>query len=148
SFPWIGLAIKAAELQGIRAGRSFLQKMQINFFLKNQDIVDQSVLIRCANEANIDVHEFKKDLFSEAAKKAFQCDLKIKKEMGVEETPSIVVFNQDVEDHGIKISGIHCYHVYLQVLQEMLQYKPIPAVKPPLKDFLAFYNVVSNKDIS
>src|SRR5699024_9543342 len=90
----------------------------------------------------------KKDLFSEAAKKAFQCDLKIKKEMGVEETPSIVVFNQDVEDHGIKISGIHCYHVYLQVLQEMLQYKPIPAVKLPLKDFLAFYNVVSNKDIS
>lgn len=148
SFPWVGLAIKAAELQGNNAGRAFLRKIQVNFFLKNKDISDNAVLTHCATEANLDVQEFKKDIFSEAAKKAFQCDLKLKKEMDVEDTPTIVFFNHMTEDQGIKISGIHSYHIYVQIFSEMLQYRPIPAVKPPLKDFLAFYNIVSSQDVS
>lgn len=148
SFPWVGLAIKAAELQGNNAGRTFLRKLQVKYFIKNKDISDKSVLIDCATESKLDVQEFKNDLFSESAKRAFQCDLKLKKEMDVDETPTIVFFNQDIEDHGIKISGIHPYKIYVQILSEMLQQEPVPADKPPLEDFLAYFNVVSTEDVS
>ncbi|HLQ72621.1 MAG TPA: DsbA family protein [Bacillota bacterium] len=148
SFPWIGLAIKAAELQGINAGRTFLRKLQVYFFLKNKNIADKSVLIQCAEESDLDVHEFEKDLFSHYAKKAFQCDLKLKKEMDVTETPTVVIFNHLNEEHGIKIPGRHTYDIYKHVLHEVLQYEPLPAVKPPIRDFLSFYDVVSTKDVS
>jgi|SRR5690625_682723 len=148
SFPWIGLAIKAAELQGINAGRTFLRRLQVYFFLKDKDISDKNVLIQCAEESNLDVHEFEKDLFSHYAKKAFQCDLKLKKEMDVHETPTVVFFNHSNENHGIKIPGVHAYEIYMQVLHEVMQYQPLPAVKPPIRDFLSFYDVVSTKDVA
>ena len=77
SYPWIAsLAIKAAELQGKKAGMVFLRKLQENLFLKKQNISDGDVLLQCAKEAKLDVEEFERDLFSGSAKKAYQCDLK------------------------------------------------------------------------
>src|SRR5699024_696275 len=147
-FPWVALAIKAAELQGRSAGRTFLRNLQVNFFLKNKDVSSKSILIECAKESKLDLHEFKNDIFSNIAKKAFQCDLSIKKEMEVENTPTIVLFNQVTEDHGIKIHGIHPYSIYKDILKNMLSadYKPVEV--PPLEDFLAYYKVVANREIA
>lgn len=149
SFPWIAsLAIKAAELQGKKAGRVYLRKMQENLFLKKQNISDEKVLFRCAEESNLDMQEFKRDLYSASAKKAFQCDLKLTQEMDVDYIPTIVFFNQLIEEQGIKISGLYPYDIYVLVLKEILQKDPIPSEKPPLEDFMAFYEVVGNKEIS
>ncbi|MCM3399208.1 DsbA family protein [Oceanobacillus profundus] len=149
SYPWIAsLAIKAAELQGKKAGMVFLRKLQENLFLKKQNISDGDVLLQCAKEAKLDVEEFERDLFSGSAKKAYQCDLKLTREMEVDYIPTIVFFNQVVEEEGIKISGLYPYEIYELVLKEMLQRTPIPSVKPPLETFLEYYEVVGTKEIS
>ncbi|WP_373895700.1 ClpXP adapter SpxH family protein [Virgibacillus natechei] len=149
SFPWVAsLAIKAAELQGKKRGRIFLRRVQENLFLKKQNISEEDVLIQCAKEAKLDISEFQEDLYSESAKKALQLDLKLTREMEVDYIPTIVFFNESIEQEGIKISGLYPYDIYVLVLAEMLQKEPIPSEKPPLEDFLSFYGVVGNKEIS
>ncbi|GGB40242.1 UPF0413 protein YjbH [Lentibacillus populi] len=142
------LAIKAAELQGKKAGRIFLRKVQENLFLMKRNISDEDVLLTCAKEANLDLDEFKNDLYSSSAKKAFQGDLKLTQEMQVDYIPTIVFFNQVIEQHGIKISGLYPYDIYVRVLKQMLQKDPQPAEKPPLEEFLADFEVVGNKEVS
>ncbi|WP_246202553.1 ClpXP adapter SpxH family protein [Virgibacillus doumboii] len=149
SSPWIAsLAIKAAELQGKKAGRLFLRKVQENLFLKKHDISDEDVLIQCAEDSRLDVEEFENDLYSSSAKKAFQADLKLTKEMEVDYIPTMVFFNQKAEEQGIKISGLYPYDIYVQVLKQILQKNPVPSSKPPLESFLQYYGVVGNKEIS
>lgn len=149
SFPWkASLAIKAAELQGKKAGRVFLRKVQEYLFLGKQNISDKNVLLQCAADAKLDIAEFKNDIYSASAKKALQCDLKLTMEMEVDYIPTIVFFNQDAEEQGIKISGLYPYEIYVRVLMEILQKNPIPSEKPPLENFLAFYGIVGNKEIS
>ncbi|ALX50580.1 ClpXP adapter SpxH family protein [Lentibacillus amyloliquefaciens] len=149
SSPWFAsLAIKAAELQGKRAGKSFLRKVQENAFLGKQNISSMSVLMKCAREARLDVEEFEDDLFSSTAKKAFQSDLKLTREMEVDCIPSIVFFNQHTDGQGIKISGLYPYDIYVQILQQILQKDPVPSSKPPLEHFMKYYQVVGTKEVA
>src|SRR5699024_5634085 len=147
-FPSVSLAIKAAELQGKNAGRNFLRKVQENFFLKEENIADITVLMNCAEAAKLDMTEFKNDLYSVSAQKAFQCDLKITHEMDVHDTPTMVIFSQFVEDQGVKVIGLKPYDIYVLILKKMLQKDPLPSQKPPIEDFLAYYQIVDNKELA
>lgn len=144
----ISIAIKAAELQGKKYGNRYLRKLQEFHFLKNKNISDQAVLLECAKAANIDCQEFLNDINSNVAAKAFQCDLKITTEMDIKETPSLVFFNQNIEDEGIKISGLYTYDIYLSILSEMMPTLPQPAQLPDIEYFVRFYNVVATKEIA
>ncbi|APC47520.1 ClpXP adapter SpxH family protein [Virgibacillus halodenitrificans] len=149
SSPWIAsLAVKAAELQGKKAGKVFLRRIQENAFLNKLNISEKDVLLQCAEEANLDVNEFENDLYSASAKKAFQCDLKLTQEMEVDYIPTIVFFNQMSDDQGIKISGLYPYDIYVRVLKEILQKSPIPSEKPPLEDFVAMYGSIATKEVA
>jgi predicted DsbA family dithiol-disulfide isomerase len=149
SSPWMAsLAIKAAELQGKKAGKVFLRKIQENAFLYKQNISDEKVLLNCAKDANLDVSEFENDLFSASAKKAFQCDLKLTQEMEIDYIPSIVFFNQSIEEQGIKVSGLYPYEIYVDILEEILKRPIIPSEKPPLEGFLYYYDVVGTNEIA
>jgi len=150
SLPWVAsLAIKAAGLQGKKAGRIFLRRVQEQAFLHKQNISDEEILSECAREANLDVPEFKNDLYSVSARKALQCDLKLTNEMDVDVFPSLVFFNQPADHQdGIKISGLHPYHIYVLVLKEILQMDPLPSANPPLEEFLSFYKVVGTNEIA
>lgn len=147
-FPSISLAVKAAELQGKNAGRTFLRKVQENYFLKKQNVFDITVLIHCAEESKLDVQEFENDLSSISAKNAIQSDLNLTNEMDVMDTPTIVFFNEQIEEQGIKISGLNSYETYVLILKKMLQKDPIPSQKPPLEDFLTFHGVAAHREIS
>lgn len=147
--PWLAsLAIKAAELQGKRAGKNFLNRLQESLFLEKKNICNLETLLECASEANIDMQEFEKDIFSTSAKKAYACDMRLTNEMNVDYFPTIVFFNQMVEEHGIKVSGLYPYEVYEQVLSETLQYQPIPSTKLPLEVFVNQYSIVSSKELA
>lgn len=149
SFPWrTSLAIKAAELQGRKAGTRFLRTIQEALFLNKQDITADEILIECAKIAKLDLEEFREDMYSASAKKAFQCDVKLSKELEIDESPSIVFFNESEEDSGIKISGLYSYDVYVNVLHQMLQRDPQPAAKPPVEEFLSSYKFVGSREIS
>jgi predicted DsbA family dithiol-disulfide isomerase len=147
--PYIAsVAIKAAELQGRRAGIRFLRKVQEKLFIEKQNISHFEVLKSCAVSAGLDVEEFISDFHSESSAKAFQCDLKITTEMEVQEIPTLVFFNENAEDEGIKITGSYPYEVYVQILEEMLSEQPVKNQPPPLETFLKYFKLVASKEIS
>lgn len=149
SAPYLAsIAIKAAELQGKRAARKFLRKMQERLFLEKEDVSDLSVLSECAEEAGLDRSEFLSDMYSSGATKAFQCDLSITCEMDVDEAPTIVFFNENIEEEGIKISGLYSYDIYVQILEEMLEEMPEPLDPPHLEEFMAYFRIVATHEIS
>ncbi|GGM24786.1 UPF0413 protein YjbH [Paraliobacillus quinghaiensis] len=149
SYPYIvSVAIKAAELQGKKAGKKFLRKLQEHAFLDKRDISKENNLITCAKEAQLDLIEFKNDLHSNSAKKALQCDLKLTKEMEVENVPSLVFFNEADDEEGLKLSGVYPYDIYVNVLQEMLQRQVKPAKKPSLEDFVAYFQFIGTKEVA
>ncbi|KAA0546530.1 DsbA family protein [Bacillus sp. BGMRC 2118] len=149
STPYIAsIAIKAAELQGRRVGLRFLRKLQELLFLQKQNISDQSILIDCADSVGLDVEEFKKDIHSESASKALQCDLQITTEMEVDQIPTLVFFNQNIEDEGMKVTGCYPYDIYVKIIEELLGEQPKPALLPTLEEFLELYRFVASVEIS
>lgn len=149
SSPFIAsIAIKSAELQGRKAGIKFLRQLQEVLFLDKQNIANFEVLKNCAKNVGLDVEEFITDIHSETAAKAFQCDLKITAEMEVEEIPTLVFFNENAEEEGIKITGYYPYEVYVQIIEEILQEKPVKQSPPPLESFLKYFNLVATKEIA
>lgn len=143
------IAIKAAELQGKQIGIKYLRKIRELLFLDKQNIAKEEILIDCAKNINgMCIDEFVKDLRSEGSIKAFQCDIKTTKEMGAEYFPTIVFFNDNIEEEGLMITGLHDYHVYVKVLTEMLGEVPVPNRPLFLEDFLKHYSFVATKEIA
>lgn len=149
SSPYLAsIAIKSAELQGKKKGIRFLRKLQEVLFLEKMNVSNFEVLKSCARTIDLDVEEFVTDIHSETAARAFQCDLKITNEMDVQEIPTLVFFNANVEEEGIKITGYYPYEVYVQILEEMLPEKPAAAQPPPLEAFLKQYKMVASAEIA
>lgn len=142
------IAVKAAELQGRLAGQRFLRILQERLFLSSEPISKETTLINCAISAHLDLEEFKKDLASNGPIKALQCDRKMTSEMEVQEIPTLVFFNIETEDEGIKISGRYPYDVYVQILTEMLGEPPIPKEPPDMLAFLKDYHFVATKEFA
>ena len=95
----------------------------------------------------IRINEFIHDMTSSSAAKGFQCDLKLTNEMDVHEIPSLVFFNQNIEEEGIKISGLYPYEVYVHILDEMLKGLPEPSPPPSLEQFVSCFKLVATKEI-
>ncbi|MGI2735564.1 ClpXP adapter SpxH family protein [Bacillus cytotoxicus] len=149
STPYLAsLAIKAAELQGRKAGSRFLRKLQEYIFLENVLKPDANVLLTCAKQSGIDAEEFQKDLHSISAKKAFQCDLKFTNEMHITEIPSLVFFHANSDEEGIKIASIYSYDVYVQLLKELVKCEMEPVPLPPLERLLEMVQFISSKELS
>jgi predicted DsbA family dithiol-disulfide isomerase len=149
SSPYIAsIAIKAAELQGKRSGIRFLRNLQEVLFLEKKNISNFEVLMECARNVGLDVEEFLADIHSESAAKAFQCDLKITTEMDVHEIPTLVFFNENADDEGIKIAGAYSYEIYVQILEEMLTERPDQSPLPPIETFMRFFKLVGSQEIA
>jgi predicted DsbA family dithiol-disulfide isomerase len=142
------LAVKAAELQGRKAGIKYLRKLQEVLFLETRNISEEKVLLEIAKEVGLDEDEFVRDLHSPSAAKALQCDLKISAEMEVQENPTLTFFNQNVDEEGLKISGIYSYEMYVGILSEMIGDLPKKSVAPPLEIFLSYYRFVATAEIA
>jgi predicted DsbA family dithiol-disulfide isomerase len=149
SSPFIAsIAIKAAELQGRRAGIRFLRKLQEFLFLDKQNICQFEVLKNVAASSGLDVEEFITDINSDITTKAFQYDLKITTEMEVDEIPTLVFFNENAEDEGIKVTGFYPYEVYVQIIEEIFQAPLVKSSPPPLEEFLRYFSLVGTKEIA
>ncbi|WP_082407025.1 ClpXP adapter SpxH family protein [Bacillus sp. JCM 19041] len=142
------LAIKAAELQGPKAGHRFLRKLRESLFLKKKNVTDEETLKECALEADLDLEAFLSDLHSPSASKALQCDVQTTSEMDVDSVPTFVYFNGNSEDAGIKVSGQYPYHIYVQLLEDMLGYKPNKAIQPELESFLKHYGFLATAEVA
>src|SRR5690606_24816052 len=127
----------------------FLHKLQEQLFLQTKDVSSYKILLEIADEANLDLEEFKQDFHSVNTAKAFQCDLKITREMEITEVPSIVFFNECIEDEGVKVAGLHSYDVYLTILQEMLGNETLNRQSPPsLEKLFTKYTTLATREIA
>lgn len=143
------VAVKAAELQGKRAGNRYLHKLQEYLMIQAKDVSSYSFLLQVAEEADLDPEEFKKDFHSVHTARAFQCDLHITREMEIDEVPSIVFFNECIEDEGVKVSGLYSYEVYQAILQEMLGEENLNRQSPPALDELFLkYSTLATKEVA
>ncbi|WP_100404838.1 ClpXP adapter SpxH family protein [Bacillus solitudinis] len=149
SSPYLAsIAIKAAELQGPHAGARFLRKMREFLFLDKQNITDEDIILQCAKAASLDIEEFKKDLDSPLAEKALKCDLKTTNEMEVDVVPTFVFFNDNIEEEGVKVTGFYPYHVYVDLIREMLGYEPKRSPEITLEAFLKRYLFVATIEVA
>jgi len=142
------IAVKAAEFQGKKAAQRFLDKIQEYFFLQTKNVTSYTVLKELAAEAQLDVKEFIQDFQSKDCARSFQSDLSITREMEVSSFPTIVFFNENIEDEGIKVSGIYPYDIYVQILQEMLYDVPKKQTPPRLEKLLERFNSVTTSEVA
>ncbi|MDG5789130.1 ClpXP adapter SpxH family protein [Evansella sp. AB-P1] len=143
------IAIKAAELQGKAVGSKYLRRLREALFLHKKNIASEEVLVECAKKVKgMDVNEFTFDLHSQSATKAFKSDVCTTKEMDVTAVPTLVFFNDNVDEPGVKVSGLYDYEVYVNIMKEMIGYDLEKCPQMSLESFLQFYSVVATKEIS
>lgn len=142
------IAFKAAELQGKRAASRFLVKLQEHSLLNTKNVQSYKDLIDIAKEASLDMNEFISDFGSKEAARAFQCDLYITREMEVDEIPSIVFFNECIEDEGLKVSGTYSYDIYVQILEEMLEIELVRQPLPTFEELFKRYQILTTKEVA
>lgn len=143
------LAIKAAELQGKAIGSKYLRRVREALFLHKKNIAEEEVLISCARKVKgMDIEEFAKDLHSEIARKSLQSDAKTTSEMDVESLPTLVFFGDDVNEPGLKVQGVYNYDIYVDIITEMIGKKPEKCPPISIEQFIAFYSLVAEKEIS
>lgn len=142
------IAIKAAELQGKKAGFRYLTKIQQAAALGTRNINSRATLIDLAKEVQLDMDEFISDFGSKEAARAFQCDLHITREMEVDEVPSIVFFNECIEDEGLKVSGLYDYNVYEHILQQLISDELIPQPLPTIDELFTRYSVMTTAEVA
>ncbi|WP_018921493.1 ClpXP adapter SpxH family protein [Salsuginibacillus kocurii] len=142
------LAIKAAEMQGRQLATIFLRKLREALFLNKRNIEKEQELLLCAENAGLDLEEFKKDLHSNGAIKALQCDMRTTREMEVEKAPTFVFFNDCIEDAGLKVCGLYDYAVYVNILSELVGEHLYAEDKVDLPDFLKQYKYVATTEVA
>lgn len=142
------IAIKAAELQGKRAGMRYLTKLQRHAMLQTMNVNSHTALMQIAKEAQLDMQEFETDFCSQEAARAFQCDLYITREMEVDVVPSIVFFNECIEEEGLNVSGTYDYSVYTHILQELIGEPLVAQPLPPLEQLFDHVDMLSTEEVA
>lgn len=142
------IAIKAAELQGKRAGSRYLSKLQEYAVVNMKNVNSYATLMEIAEAVQLDMQEFKNDFGSKEAARAFQCDLYITREMDVNEVPSIVFFNECIEDEGLKVSGNYPYEVYEQILQEMISEELVRQPLPSMDSLFTRFQTLTTAEVA
>ncbi|MBK3494902.1 DsbA family protein [Viridibacillus sp. YIM B01967] len=142
------IAVKAAELQGKKAGYRYLVKLQEYALLNMKNVRSCATLVEIAEEVQLDTQEFQTDFRSIEAARAFQSDLCITREMDVEEVPSFVFFNENIEDEGLKVCGNYSYEVYEQILEELLDGELICQQPPSVDELFKRYHTLTTKEVA
>lgn len=146
AFP--SIAIKAAEFQGKRAGLKFTSKLFEYANLKERNVNEFSVLVEIAQSTQLDVEEFIKDFSSKHVHRALQIDLYMAKEMEVDLAPTFVFFNENIEDEGLKVSGLYSYEIYEQIIEELIGQPIYRDVPPPLEELFKRFDTLATKEIA
>ncbi|MEE1108238.1 ClpXP adapter SpxH family protein [Macrococcoides canis] len=142
----IALAFKAAELQGRKKAAHFLNYIQ-NAIMPKQDIITKELIMHSAHKAGIDVDVFLQDIKSTHVTTSLKCDQHISNEMDVNYTPTLVFFNENFEDEGLKVEGIQNYSIYTYIISELMD-APIEKELPPkLIDYINEQELVSESEL-
>lgn len=98
------LAYKAASMQGKKKGRRFLMEMQSRIVGQLERFSDEFIL-DLAEEIGLDMQTFVDDLESDYVKHLLQKDQQIARDMNVESTPALVLFEHRLGERGVLLEG-------------------------------------------
>lgn len=110
------IAFKAAELQSKEKAMHFMRLMREMVFLRKQNIAKWEVIEKAAAEADLDTKQLKED-YDNAAKRLFEQDLNLAKQMGVRGFPS--VFVTDAQGNSEFVYGSKPYADYERAFQKI-----------------------------
>ena len=142
------IAVKAAEFQGKRAGFRYLSCLLEYSFLKKRDVSSFSVLVEIAARIDLDVDEFIEDFTSEETLRALQVDMYLGNEMEVDEAPTFVFFNSNIEDEGLKVSGLYDYEIYEQILEELVGTQLLPDMPATIDSLFTRFDLLTTTEIA
>lgn len=142
----IALAYKAAELQGRKKANLFLNFIQ-NEIMPKQDIITKELILYCARKACLDIDVFIEDIRSNHVTTSLKCDQHISSEMDVTVTPTLVFFNENYEDEGIKVEGIQAYHIYTYIINELIDVPIEKKLPPTLLEYIKAQEMVSESEL-
>lgn len=114
------VAYKAASLQGKKLGRQFLIRLQ-ELFNHNTEDFSEEMFSDIAKEIGLDLQIFLEDLNSDFVRQLFLKDQKIAREMQVQQTPALVIFQNQSEHDGILIREDITREVILEELDNIVQ---------------------------
>lgn len=98
------LAYKAALMQGKKKGRTFLMNLQ-KAVVEDQCVFSETLLKTIAQQSHLDVEMFLEDKQSDFAKKDYEKDQQIAREMNIQCTPSLVLFDNLTDDYGLLLDN-------------------------------------------
>ncbi len=74
-----------------------------NEIIPKRDIITESMICDCIQNAGIDLEVFKNHLQKSKLTESLKIDLHIAREMEIEQAPSLVFFSEDVHEEGLKL---------------------------------------------
>lgn len=114
------LAYKAAAFQGKRLGRQYLLTMQ-EAIKGDYRLFDEQTPYEIAKQTALDLDVFIDDYHSDLVKRIYLRDQKVAMEMGIEQTPSLVIFEHSFSDHGVILTNNLTKEHILQQLHLILE---------------------------
>ncbi|MGV3243568.1 protease adaptor protein YjbH [Staphylococcus sp. 11261D007BR] len=142
----IALAFKAAELQGRARAQRFMHLIQ-NEIIPKRDIVTEDMIAKCIINAGLDYDVYQDDLTNGKLRESLKVDLHIAREMEVEMAPSLVFFNEDIQEEGLKVEGLYPYHIYTYILNEMMGTTLEKNLPPKLIDYIQQKQLVTEEEL-
>ena len=110
------IAFKAAQMQDAEKALKFLRRIKEMVFLEKKNITRWEHLSQAAVDSGLDAAQLKKD-FEGEAKKHFEEDLAMARQLGVRGFPTI--FFSDAEENRFKVYGSKPYEAYEQALLKL-----------------------------
>ncbi|TDM13331.1 DsbA family protein [Macrococcus bovicus] len=142
----IALAYKAAELQGRKKAAMFLRYLQNETMTKN-DIITRELLMQSAAKAQLDLDTFAEDIRSIHVTNSLKVDQHIAREMEVTMSPTLVFFNENYEDDGLKVEGVQPYAIYTYIINELIEMDIEKELPPTIYDYIAQNELVSETEL-
>lgn len=67
--------------------------------------------------------------------------------MEIEEAPSLVFFNEDVHEEGLKVEGLYPYHIYTYIINELIGSTIEKELPPSLEDYIQQQQLVTKEEL-
>ncbi|EKU48097.1 protease adaptor protein YjbH [Staphylococcus massiliensis] len=142
----VALVYKAAELQGRVRAERFIHLLQ-NEIIPKRDIVTEQMVDHCIECAGLDHEVFMDDLRNRNLTESLKVDLHIAREMDINLSPSLVFFNEDIQEEGLKVEGLYPYHIYTYIINELMGTQIEKELPPKLEDYIQQQHLVTFEEL-
>lgn len=115
--------------------QEFLRKTREHLFAFNENIAEDSAMIRIVDEIGLDGKAIVEEASAEGAQDLLEEDFALASRLGVRGFPTIIIMNE--ENQGVKIVGAQALDTYVKGLESVLKEKPTPAQVPTLTDWFS-----------